>query len=389
MTTQRDYYEVLGVRRDADAETIKRAFRKLAMKYHPDRNPNKDAAEQFKEINEAYEVLSEPERRARYDRFGHAGVRDGIGQDFGAAGFGSIFDAFFGGLGRRRGPQRGADLRATMTIEFEEAAFGCDREIEVERTELCDLCRGTGAAEGARPEACPTCGGSGEVRRSQQSLFGQFVSVSACGRCSGSGHVVAEPCRQCRGAGRERRHRTLLVKVPAGVDDGSQIRLTGEGDAGALGGDAGNLYIALQVKPHPQFQRRGDDLVYVLTVNVAEAALGADVAVPLIDGGATVRLPAGVQSGHSVVLRAKGVPHLRGGGRGDQIVLVEVVTPTRLTDQQRRLLEELGASLSDDNLPSPDERGFVERAGDLAAQRWDAGGGDRGLFDRIRDAFVS
>ncbi|HWQ28319.1 MAG TPA: molecular chaperone DnaJ, partial [Dehalococcoidia bacterium] len=371
MTTQkRDYYGVLGVPRTADAETIKRAFRKLAMQYHPDRNAAPEAAERFKEINEAYEVLADGEKRARYDRYGHAGVNGGGAEGFGGfSGFGDIFDAFFGGFGtRRRGPQRGADLKTSIVLEFEEAVFGCEKDVEIERTELCSECRGSGSAVGSQPEECPVCHGVGEVRRTQQSLFGQFVNVSTCDRCRGMGRVVTNPCPQCRGAGRERRRRTLVVKIPGGVDTGSQIRLTGEGDAGALGGSPGNLYITVQVRPHPLFRRDEDDLIYELPVNFAQAALGSEVSVPLIDGSTKLKVPPGTQSGHLFRLRGKGVPHLRGGGRGDMLVVVDVTVPTELSDEQRQLLERLAATLGEE------------------PHKQHGKSGDRSLFDRIRDA---
>lgn len=374
MTTRRDYYDVLGVPRDADPEAIKRAYRKLAMQYHPDRNPESDAHERFKEVNEAYEVLSDTGKRAQYDRHGH--VADGaFGEPFGGFGFGDIFDAFFGGLGRRRGPQRGADIRATLTLDFEEAVFGCEKEIDVQRVENCSECRGSGAAPGTQPETCATCSGRGEVRRTQQSLFGQFVNVTTCDRCQGLGRTVSDPCRQCRGAGRERRRRTLVVRVPAGVDSGSQIRLTGEGEAGALGGPPGSLYIAVNVRPHPLFRRSEDDIIYELPLNFAQAALGVEVTVPVIDGESDVHVDPGAQTGDLIRLRGKGVPHVRGSGRGDQIIIVNVVTPTKLTEEQRDLLQRLA-----ETLPSEEPR---THDGSGSGKRRDS------FFDRIRDAFVS
>ncbi len=373
MTTKRDYYETLGVARDSDPEAVKRAFRKLAMQYHPDRNPDDDAAERFKEVNEAYEVLADPDKRARYDRFGHAG--DGASDQFGGFGFGDIFDAFFGGLGRRRGPQRGADMRASLTLEFDDAVFGCEKEVDVQRIEVCAGCRGSGAAPGTEPETCATCAGRGEVRRTQQSLFGQFVNVSPCDRCRGTGRTVTDPCKQCRGAGRERKRRTLVVRVPAGVDSSSQIRLTGEGEAGVMGGERGDLYITLEVRPHALFRRSEDDIIYELPLNFAQAALGADVSVPLIDGDADIKIAPGTQTGDLIRLRGKGVPHVRGNGRGDQIVVINVLTPTDLTEDQRALLQQLA-----DTLPRESPRAAGSAA---AAKRRDS------FFDRIRDAFVS
>ncbi|HEY8491139.1 MAG TPA: molecular chaperone DnaJ [Dehalococcoidia bacterium] len=370
MPTVRDYYEVLGVARDASQEEIKRAYRRLAMQYHPDRNKEPGAEERFKEINEAYEVLSDPERRAAYDRWGHNGPR-GFSQgfegfDFG--GFGDIFDAFFGGsTRRRRGPQRGADLRGTLDLSFDEAVFGCEKEVEVTRTEACTICGGSGSEPGSQPVRCPACNGTGEIRRVQTSIFGQFVNVATCDRCHGEGRVVSQPCRQCRGSGRERRTRKLVVKVPAGVDAGSQIRLSGEGDAGLYGGSPGNLYLQINVRPHPLFRREEDDLVLDLPVNVAQAALGDEIEVPTLEPGgrngtAQVKLPPGTQSGREFVVREKGVPHLRGAGRGDLRVRVRVLTPVNLTADQRELLRRLGESLGPSNMPgSQDGKGFFDR----------------------------
>jgi len=351
-TTKRDYYEVLGVPRDASTEAIKKAFRKLAMQYHPDRNNKPGAEERFKEINEAYEVLSDPERRLAYDRFGHDGAQ-GFGvtgrpfDGFDMGGFGDIFDAFFGGTATRtrREPRRGADLRASLTITFEEAAFGCEKEIEVTRTELCSRCAGQGNEPGSQLTRCPACNGSGEVRRIQRSFFGQFVNVATCQQCGGEGRIVTEPCKECRGSGRQRQRRRLAVRIPAGVSDEAQMRLTGEGDAGLNGGPPGNIYAAIHVQPHELFQRENSDIIYDLEVNIAQAALGAAVKVPTLDGPHPLRIPAGTQNGRTFVLRGKGVPHLRGQGRGDELVRVHIVVPTTLTAEQKRLLKELAASL--------------------------------------------
>jgi molecular chaperone DnaJ len=372
-TDQKDFYEVLGVDRDAGAEAIKKAYRRLAMQYHPDRNPAEDAAERFKEVNRAYEVLSDPEKRRRYDRFGHAGV-DGAGatgfEGFnGFEGFGDIFDAFFGGAaGRRRrgGPTRGADLRYNMTITFEEAVFGAEKEIEFTRMERCSRCNGSRGEPGTSPETCPQCNGSGEIRRVQQSVFGQFVNVATCGRCQGEGRVVTAPCTQCHGQGRERKTRKIGVKIPAGVDDGAQIRISGEGEGGSLGGSEGNLYVVLNVQPHPLFHRIEDHILYELPVNIAQAALGAKVAVPTLEGEVEVVLPPGTQTGDDLVLRGKGVPHLRGVGRGDQVVRVTVVTPETLTDEQRELLERLAETMGTATMPKK-SKGFFERIRDAMA----------------------
>jgi len=369
-TQQQDYYEVLGVPRTASQEEIKKAFRRLAMQYHPDRNKEDGAEARFKEVNEAFEILSDPEKRAAYDRFGRAGVGQQPGGGFEGfsnfGGFGDIFDAFFGGATRqRRGPQRGADLRYTMTLTFEEAIFGTEKEIEVSRTEQCAYCGGLGAEPGSKPERCPSCNGTGEVRRVQQSIFGQFVNVTACDRCRGEGRVVTNPCAKCRGTGRERKSRKLQVRVPPGVDNGQQLRLSGEGEAGAQGGPAGNLYVLMQVQPHEFFKRDEDDIIFDLPVNVAQAALGDELTIPTIDGNTQFKIPAGTQSGRIFELKDKGVPHLRGGGRGSQIVRVRVVTPTNLTKEQQRLFRELAQSLGQATMPH-EEKGF---------------------FDRIKDAF--
>src|SRR5688500_4397974 len=275
---QQDLYAAMGVARDASQEDIKRAFRKLAMEYHPDRNKDEGAEDRFKEVAAAYDVLSDPEKRSAYDRFGMAGVSGNGQQGFngfdGFGGFGDIFDAFFRGTASRRaGPQRGADLRTVLNIDFAEAVFGVEKELEFERNETCGDCKGNGAVPGSRPQSCPECQGSGEIRRVQQSLFGQFVNVATCDRCRGEGMIVTDPCSACRGRGSRRISVKRTIRVPAGIDDGSQIRVTAEGDAGARGGPSGNLYVLLQVKPHKQFERDDNDLLYSLPLNVAQAAL--------------------------------------------------------------------------------------------------------------------
>jgi len=371
-TQQQDYYDVLGVPRTASQEEIKKAFRKLAMQYHPDRNKEAGAEARFKEVNEAFEVLSDPEKRAAYDRFGRAGIGQQPGGGFEGfsnfGGFGDIFDAFFGGATRqRRGPQRGADLRYTMTLTFEEAIFGTEKEIEVSRTEQCAFCGGLGAEPGSKPERCPSCNGSGEVRRVQQSIFGQFVNVSQCDRCHGEGRIITNPCSRCRGNGRERKVRKLQVKIPAGVDDGQQLRLSGEGEAGAMGGPPGNLYVLLHVQPHKVFKRDEDDIIFDLPINFAQAALGDEVEVPTIDGKASLRIPPGTQSGRIFELKEKGIPRLRGGGRGDEIVRVRVVTPTNLTEEQKRLFRDLAKSLDAATMPPHEEKGFFDKIKDVFA----------------------
>jgi molecular chaperone DnaJ len=349
--TKRDYYEVLGVSQNASTEEVKKAFRRLAMRFHPDRNKEDGAEAKFKEIGEAYEVLSDPEKRAAYDRYGHAGLQGfDVGQpfqgfDFG--GFGDIFDAFFGGTTARRASQaqRGSDRRVDIDIEFEEAAFGCEKEIEVTRNERCPRCGGNRAEPGSQLARCPSCDGSGEVRRVSRSFFGQFVNIAACSQCRGEGRIISEPCKECRGAGRQRQSRSLLVKIPPGISDGSQMRLSGEGDVGMNGGSPGHLYLRIGVKPHPHFQRDEDDLVYDLPLNLAQATLGCQVEIPTLDGKPHVlKIPAGTQSGRVFVLRGKGVSRLHVGGRGDLLVHASVVVPTDLTNEQQQLLQQLAES---------------------------------------------
>lgn len=377
---QRDYYDVLGVARGASPDELKKAFRKKAMEYHPDRNKEADAADKFKEVNRAYEVLSDADMRARYDRFGHAGVDPNVGgpgpqgfEGFSGGnfeGFGDIFDAFFGGTRtgnrRRRGPARGADLRVVLNLTFEEAVFGTEKELNYSRPERCEECKGTGAEKGTTPEVCSTCNGAGEVRRSQSSIFGQFVNVMACPRCEGEGRTIESPCPECRGGGRIREERTINVKIPAGVDEGQQIRLSGEGEVGARGGEAGNLYVVIQVAEHEQFERVGEHILYELPVNIAVATLGATVTIPTIDGDYEFEVPAGTQSGEDFVLRGKGVPKLRGNGRGDMVVRVTAVIPGSLTAEQRELMEKLAESMGTPALPKR-TKGFFERIRDAVA----------------------
>ncbi|MFC1897772.1 molecular chaperone DnaJ [Chloroflexota bacterium] len=351
MATKRDYYEVLGIARHATDEEIKRAFRKLAFQYHPDRNRNDGAEDRFKEINEAYEVLSDSDKRAAYDRFGHGGAEGVFGQGFEGfnfGGFGDIFDTFFGGAttATRQAPQRGADLHYRVTIIFEEAAFGCEKEANILRTENCSLCQGIGCKPGSQPSRCPNCNGTGQVHRVQQSIFGRFTSTTTCNQCHGEGRIITEPCPQCRGTGKEKHQRSISVKIPAGVDDGTQIRLTGEGEMGTRGGPSGNLYITLSVRPHQFFTRDGDSILYELPINFAQAALGADVQVPTIDSETGLKIPAGCQTGKVFRLKNKGVPHLHGRGRGDQLVTLRVITPDKLTAKQHQLFQELASSLN-------------------------------------------
>jgi molecular chaperone DnaJ len=346
-TNKRDYYEVLGVAHGVNEDDLKKAYRRLAKQYHPDTNKEPDAEARFIEVNEAYETLSDPQKRSVYDRYGHAGLNGGGAAGFGDfAGFGSIndlFDFFAGATGaqRRSEPQRGADIRYELTISFEEAVFGCQKEIELPRWEACSTCRGTGAQPGTSTTRCSACQGKGEIRRVQQSIFGQFVNVTMCERCRGEGKVITTPCEKCRGQGRVRNHRRVVVNIPAGVDDGINVRVTGEGEVSSRGGTPGNLYVILSVKQHPFFKRQGNDILYELPISFAQAALGDEVEVPTVDGkSTTLKVPAGTQSNRSFRLKGMGVPVVHSSQRGDQHVIVKVVTPTNLSVDQKRLLEE-------------------------------------------------
>jgi molecular chaperone DnaJ len=364
---QRDYYEVLGVQRGAGPDEIKSAFRQLARKYHPDVNKEPDAEERFKELNEAFAVLSDSDKRAAYDRYGHAGLNGAGGMpDFTNIDLTDIFEEFFGmsGMGgnRRRSrntPRRGPDLNQVITLTFEEAVFGVEKEIEITRDEICSRCRGTGAEPGTTPVRCNTCEGRGEVRQVRQTFLGSMVQVTSCPTCGGQGEVVTSPCTTCRGSGLERRMLKKQVSVPPGVDTGNQIRLAGEGQPGINGGPNGNLYLEIQVKAHKFFRRRQNDLLLDLSINVAQAALGADIEVPTIDGKQRLTIPAGTQPGRIFNLKGKGVPHLRGGGRGDQMVVVNIEIPSRLSAEQRKLFEQLALTLGSE--VSPQERSFLDK----------------------------
>ena len=366
--TRRDYYEILGVARSADKEEIKKSFRRLARQFHPDVNKTAEAEAKFKEINEAYEVLSDDQRRAAYDRFGHAAANGQPGanpfEGMGGFPFGDIFETFFGAsaggtrTGGRTRAQRGADRRLSMELEFREAIFGVEREVQVDRLEECGHCHGGRAEPGTGSQVCPTCRGTGEVRRVQQTILGQFVNVSPCERCYGEGRIITTPCSVCRGEGRVRATKTIAVTIPAGVEDGAQMRLSGEGDAGLFGGPPGNLYIQLRVAPDPVFQRDGDDLLLDLPINIAQAALGAELEIPTLEGTRPLRIPDGTQSGHVIRLRGQGVPHLRASGRGDLVVTVRVQTPTSLTGEQRELLERLATTFGTKH---GHDKGFFEK----------------------------
>jgi molecular chaperone DnaJ len=344
MAATRDYYEVLGVARGASQDEVKKAFRKLAMEHHPDRNHGDAEAEaRFKEINEAYAVLSDPEKRSQYDTYGRVGGIPGFEGFGGASGFGDLFDMFFGGQARRpAGPRRGPDLRYRLDLDFREAVFGVEKEIEIPRQETCATCSGSGAEPGTSPTRCPECNGAGQVRRAAQSILGQVVQIVPCPTCRGEGEVIQTPCHTCRGSGLTQSVRRLRVQVPAGIDDGDQIRLPGEGGAGAKGGGHGDLYVAVRVAPDPVLRRSGRDVYYDLGVSFSQAALGDTIEVPTVDGPAPLEVPAGTQYGTKLRLAGRGIPHVRGGRRGDQIVIVHVITPTKLTAEQRAALEALG-----------------------------------------------
>jgi molecular chaperone DnaJ len=369
MPTTSDYYEILGVPRSADTEAIRSAYRKLAKQLHPDVNKDPAAEERFKEVNEAYSVLSDDQRRAAYDRFGRAGLE---GMPFGgAAGMGDlsdIFDEFFRGFGmggRRTGrsPRRGADLQTEVRLTFEEAISGVQKDVEITRSEVCSACRGTRAEPGTSPVRCNVCGGTGEERRVRQTFLGSLVNVTTCSKCGGSGEVVSTPCKACRGAGVQKKTRILQVPVPAGVDDGTQIRLAGEGEPGSYGGPHGNLFILVRVAEHEYFHRNNSDLWMELGINFYQAALGADVRVPTANGETTLHIPAGTQPGKVFRLRGKGMPHLQQGGRGDFFVVVNVVVPAVLSAEQKKLLAQLG--IPHDAPAKPSKRTLIDALKDF------------------------
>ena len=373
----RDYYEVLGVARGADTQEIKTAFRRLARQYHPDVSQEAGAEERFKEINEAYEVLADDEKRARYDRFGHAGVNGGgggHGPGMGGFGFEDIFDIFnsaFGDTpgGRRRAPNSGRDRRVDVTIDFVEAVFGVEKEIEFARLERCDVCDGSGASEGSRPSTCRTCDGSGELRQVQQTFLGSMVRVNACPNCGGKGTVISKPCRNCDGSGRKRKKTALNVKIPAGVSEGIQIQVRGDGDAGEHGAPPGNLFVVVHVKDHEFFKRKENDIILDISINVAQATLGDRITVDTVDGPVELNLPPGTQTGKVFRLRGKGIPRLRSdgtnSGRGDQLVYVQVETPTQLTEHQRELFEQLAETFGREISPQTAGRGFFDKVMDF------------------------
>ncbi len=371
--SKRDYYEVLGISKGASTDEIKSAFRKLARKYHPDVSREENAEEKFKEINEAYGVLSDDSKRAKYDRFGHAGVGDMGGMNYDFSGdFADLFEGLFGsgfgfggfGGGRsRNAPRRGRDIQMEVSLEFDEAVFGVEKEIEFKRDEVCSTCRGNGAEPGSVINTCATCQGRGEVRQVRQTILGQMVQMSNCPTCRGSGKNIEKICHTCNGRGLERKSIKKKVRIPAGVDNGQQIRLGGEGQPGANGGPRGSLYLFTKVKGHKFFRRRDDDILLNLDISVPQAVLGAEIEVPTVDGTEKLSIPAGTQPGKIFTLRARGVPHLQRSGRGDQKIIININIPKKLSDEQRDLFEKLAESLNTE--VKPQERGFVDWLSDL------------------------
>ncbi len=362
MAEKRDYYEVLGVSKGASSDEIKKAYRKLAKKYHPDLNPdNKEAEQKFKEAGEAYEVLSDPDKKQRYDQFGHAGVDPnfgagggGFGGGFGGFDFGDIFDGFFGGGfggrgGGRNTPKPGSNLETSVNLTFEEAAFGCEKEIHLYRTEYCSECEGSGAKAGSEVVTCSTCGGSGQVRSTQRTVLGNMSTVTTCGTCGGKGKIVKDPCDTCKGKGKVRKSRTIKVNIPAGIDHGQSISLSGQGNVGDQGAPVGNLFVTVSVQPHEIFKRNNFDVMSEVPITFVQAALGAELEVPTLDGKVKYSIPEGTQTGTVFRLKGKGIPMLRRNGRGDQYVKVMVEIPTHLSQKQKDILREFDSSLNSKN----------------------------------------
>lgn len=371
--SKRDYYEVLGVSKSASKDEIKKAYRKLSKQYHPDINKEPDAADKFKEIAEAYDVLSDDQKKAHYDQFGHTDPNQGFGgfggQDFGGfGGFEDIFSTFFGGGGGRRrdpnAPRQGADLQYTMTLSFEEAAFGKETEIEIPREETCDTCHGSGAKPGTKVDTCSNCGGSGQINVEQNTAFGRIVNRRTCNVCRGTGKQIPNKCSTCGGDGKVKKRKKIQVKVPAGIDDGQQLRVSGQGEPGVNGGPAGDLYVVFHVRDHEFFERDGDDIYCEMPITFAQAALGDEIEVPTLHGKVKLKIPAGTQTGTRFRLKGKGISNVRGYGQGDQHVVVLVVTPKKLTEKQKQLLRE-----------------FSEISGQVPDQQ------DDGFFSKVKRAF--
>ncbi len=366
--SKRDYYEVLGVSKDASKDELKKAYRKLARKYHPDVNKEEDASDKFKEAKEAYEVLGDDQKRAQYDQFGHTGPQ---GQGFGGGGFGAedfggfgdIFDMFFGGGGRRRdpnAPRQGADLQYTMILEFEEAIFGKETDVELPKEETCETCDGSGAKPGTKPKTCTHCNGSGQLNVEQNTPFGRVVNKRVCNHCNGTGKIIPEKCQTCGGDGKVKKRKKIHISIPAGIDDGQQIRISGQGEPGVNGGPAGDLYVVVQVKSHEFYQRDGDHIFCEMPITFAQAALGDEIEIPTVHGKVKLKIPAGTQTGKTFRLKGKGAPNVRGYGHGDQHVKMRVITPTNLSDEQKDLLRELNEISGNE---STDENGnsFFQR----------------------------
>lgn len=361
--SKRDYYEILGIGEDASKDEIKKAYRKLARKYHPDVSKEENAEEKFKEAKEAYEVLNDDQKRAQYDQFGHAGAQ---GQGFGGAdfggGFGDIFDMFFGGGGRRdpNAPQQGRDLQYTMQLDFEEAIFGKETEITIPKEEECDTCHGSGAKPGTQPDTCSHCQGTGQLNMEQNTPFGRVVNRRACHYCQGTGKIIKEKCSTCHGAGRVEKQTTVKVSIPAGIDNGQQIRVSGRGEAGINGGPPGDLFVVIHVKDHEFYKREGDHIYVEVPITFAQAALGDEIEVPTVHGKVSIKIPTGTQTGKTFRLRGKGAPNVRGSGHGDQRVKVRVITPTKLTGKQKELLREFN-QIEDNEPISEDDDSFFKR----------------------------
>jgi molecular chaperone DnaJ len=366
--SKRDFYEVLGLGKDASSDDIKKAYRKLARQYHPDVNKEADAEEKFKEVKEAYETLSDSQKKAHYDQFGHTDPNQGFGGGGDFGGFGDIFDMFFGGGGGRsrnpNAPRQGNDLQYSMRLSFEEAVFGKETEIQIPKEESCGTCHGSGAKPGTKPDTCSHCGGSGQLNVEQNTPFGRIVNRRVCQYCSGKGKIIKEKCGTCHGAGKVRKTKKISVKVPAGVDNGQQIRMSGHGEPGVNGGPAGDLYVVFQIAPHEFFERDGDDIYCDMSITFAQAALGDEIEVPTLYGKVKLKVPAGTQSGTHFRLRGKGVKNVHGRGQGDQHIQIKVITPAKLTEKQKQLL-----------------RDFAEISGSVPDEHSDS------FFDKVKRAF--